>query len=93
MKSEKYRIVKFTHNNGETSWAIQQQKKNWLTRKEYWVYYEDSYEYYGWTKSSRRATTFKTLEQAQEQLNFFTAIQDWKVVDIKVVKEVEVSYE
>ena len=85
---KKYRIVEITHKNAMITWAIQKQKRHWLTGKEYWVYYREHFDYYyDWTRNISDAYVFQSIEQAEHKLKTFQSADGWKAVNLKTVKE------
>ena len=83
----KYRIVKILHRSGETTWAIQKLKKHWLTGKERWLYLENDYNFYSWTRRAAWAETFYTKESAEIRVEKLIKSDGWQPKEVSVEKE------
>lgn len=89
-KKIKLRVVKLTRKSGSDVWAIQKRFKNWLTGKEFWKFYSNDWTAVTWTRFIDGAEFYYSEETATKEMYKLLDYHNQKIVDAKVVKEVEV---
>lgn len=83
--SNKYRVVRLTHENGEVDYTIQKTRRHWLTGKLETVYYEDCSDCYGWTRNVDQAMTWTDHLSADRKINDLNRYNKRKVVKVEVL--------
>lgn len=85
--NNKYRVVKITRINGESSWAVQKQFHHWLTGKEIWKYFADYACDSMYTRNINYAEMFFSEKTAMSKMNSLIMSDNRGIADIEVVLE------